>query len=331
MTNIILANIGSYPRIGEDKDQQRYRRGYLNFQNKEISSHAFKDVEQSVIQEIIKEQILTGLDEVTDGLICWQDPISHLCKNISGIHLNGYDRYFDTNFYFSRPIITKKPKLKAPQLFNELAFAKKVSAKPLRSVMTGPYTLAQHCSTRVKTFEKLTSRLSFFTDVITKEIQALTNEGATKIQIDEPSLTTNPADAALLKKSFEQFSKAAGSAKLILGLSFGPAADVLKHVATFPLAGLQLDFTFDGKKLFEKILTLPSNLDIGFGLINARSIKMDPIDPILNMIRTYIEKKSPTTCTITPSTGLEFLPRSVVIAKLGLMAKIKAELSAPHV
>jgi hypothetical protein len=69
MPELRTAHIGSYPRIGESKDQQRYRRGYGHFERKEISAHAFRDVEQSVIHELILEQIAAGVDEVTDALL----------------------------------------------------------------------------------------------------------------------------------------------------------------------------------------------------------------------------------------------------------------------
>jgi methionine synthase II (cobalamin-independent) len=84
MTQILAANTGGFPRIGENKDEQRYRRGMTHWLKKEISAHAFRDVEQSVIQEVIREQIDAGLDEITDGLIGWPDPISFFCQNISG-------------------------------------------------------------------------------------------------------------------------------------------------------------------------------------------------------------------------------------------------------
>src|SRR5688572_23029935 len=113
MIQLRTASIGSYPRIGEEKDQQRHRRALTHFQNKEISAHALRDVEQSVIQEVVREQISAGLDEVTHGLITWQDPISHFCGNLGGVKIGGLTRFFDTNFYYRLPEITAKPKFKA--------------------------------------------------------------------------------------------------------------------------------------------------------------------------------------------------------------------------
>src|SRR5204863_694217 len=98
MMRLLTANIGSYPRIGEHKDHERHRRGMTHFLNKDISAHAFRDVEQSVIHEAINEQIEAGLDEITDGLISWQDPISHFCAKMNGFKITGLARYFDTNF-----------------------------------------------------------------------------------------------------------------------------------------------------------------------------------------------------------------------------------------
>lgn len=326
MTQFIIANIGSYPRIGEEKDQQRHRRGSANFDNKEISAHAYKDVEQSVVQEVVHEQALAGLDEVTDGLVTWQDPISHFSKNINGIKLGGYDRYFDTNFYFRRPDIRTKPRFKAPVVVSEFEFTQKISAKPVRAVLTGPLTLAAHCTGTAKPYNKLPARLAFFTDVICEEVHALSKAGAKIIQIDEPSLGQTEVDMTALKKHFEKIISCAGSSKIVLASYFSNFSDIYNHVKTWPLSGLQLDFTQDAKKLMEKLVASVPPLEIGLGVINSRTTKLDPIDPILNLVKSFMEKVQPAICRLTPSCGLEFLPRDTALAKIGLLSKLKEEL-----
>ena len=207
MTQLLLASIGSYPRIGENKDQQRHRRAVAFFQNKEISAHAFRDVEQSVIQEIVREQIEAGLDEVTDGLVSWIDPISHLCSKLSGFEMTGLSRYFDSNFYYRVPMIVSKPKRKGPLLLPEYQFAQGISNKPVRVVITGPLTLACHTTSQVPSFNSLASRVAFFSEIIANEIANLADNGASLIQIDEPVITTSPELFPLLKKGMETISK----------------------------------------------------------------------------------------------------------------------------
>ncbi len=326
MTQILTANIGSYPRIGESKDQQRHRRGMSHFLNKDISAHALRDVEQSVIQEVVQEQVQAGMDEITDGLIHWQDPISHLCSKMTGFKITGIKRYFDTNFYFRLPVITSKPKKKTPFLVDEFLYVRGLSTKNVRMVLPGPLTLALHTESTIKPFDKLAARIQFFTDVLADEISALVSKGASSIQIDEPSLLLYPAEFKWFEKAVTQFIKSVKPARLNLAFYFNSPLALLPQLLTLPVDSLNLDLTLDGKKIFEKLIQGNPAKDIGLGCVNARNTRMEAIDPLLNLINNWLDKATSDRCYLTPSCGLEFLPREQAFAKLKLLAKLKQEL-----
>lgn len=323
---LLTANIGSYPRIGEEKDQQRHRRSLTHLDTRVISPHAFRDVEQSVVQEVIREQITMGLDEVTDGLIAWHDPISHFCKKIAGMEITSLMRYFDTNFYYRVPEIVSRPRFRESVLKPEFQFARSVSNKPIRSILTGPYTLAAHTTSRLKAFGSLAARTAFFTDVIIEEVRALIENKATVIQIDEPSLVKNMEDFPLVEKSLLKIREAASGLKLLLAVYFFPLSPAYNKLKNLPVDGLQLDFTYDSKKLFETMMKNPAKTVIGFGLINARNTKLEAIDPILKMIRHWLAHANPPYAYLTPSAGLEYLPRDSALAKIKHLVKIKNEI-----
>lgn len=327
MTKIFTAHIGSYPRIGEEKDQQRHRRALNHLQNKLISAIAFRDVEQSVIQEIIREQIDAGLDFVTDGCVPWQDPISSITSRLSGIATGGLTRYFDTNFCYRIPRIVSKPKRTKPILLGDFQFAQSVSNKPVRVILTGPYTLACHTQSDIKSLSKMTARTAFFTEVLQQEIIALVNNGARFIQIDEPSLGLNTTGLSLVQKSLIAFHNETSKkgAQLILALSYSPLAALFEKLIALPIDGLNLDLTYDWKKITEKISSTRTSIALGLGIVNARTTLTDTLEPILKFLHTTIDKTSPSTITLTPSTGLEYLPRDAAIAKLKLLVKIKDE------
>lgn len=324
MTQLLIASIGSYPRIGELKDQQRHRRGFTHFQNKEISAHAFRDVEQSVTQELIREQILCNLDEVTDGMASWADPISHFCKNTGGIRLAGLARYFDNNFYYRVPVFTAKPKIGAAVLVPEYQYAQSISSKPVRAVVTGPLTLAAFSKSETAAFAKVSARAAFFSDVIAAEIKALSAAGAQTIQVDEPGWAANPALFSDAAKVFQKLA-AASSSRLELHLPFAAGADLVNKTKDFPFRAVHFDFTKDGKKLFDALLAASPKYDVGFGLINARNTRLEAVEPLIDMLRTWVERTQPLQLYATTSCGLEFLPRDTALAKLKLLARIKTE------
>ena len=102
---LILANTGSYPRIGDTPGAQRHRRAYAQRERGELSVNEWRTVEDEVTREVIAEQIAAGVELPTDGQVRWYDPVSHLARGLANVTVNGLLRYFDTNFYFRQPVV----------------------------------------------------------------------------------------------------------------------------------------------------------------------------------------------------------------------------------
>lgn len=327
MTELRTASIGSYPRIGEEKDDQRHRRGLGHFERGEISAHAFRDVVQSVAQEIVRELGELGLDEITDGLISWADPISHLCANLSGIRLRGPSRYFDANFYYRVPIIAAKPRFKQSVLAPEYEFAAASASVPCRAVVTGPHTLAAHSIGETKPYQTAAARADLFTEIVAAELKALAEKKPRRIQIDEPSLLVGPQDWKAVERRFTALRAAAPGVALVLATYYADASPVFDRLAALPVDGLHLDFVAGGDALWQKLEAAPVIPEIGFGLLNARSTAPDLLEPVKERVARWIAEKKPASVTLSASSGLEGLPRPGAREKVRTLVRLKAELA----
>ncbi|MBV9080711.1 MAG: hypothetical protein JO102_06290 [Elusimicrobia bacterium] len=315
MTPILIASIGSYPRTGEEKDQQRFPRALGHFERNEISAHALRDVEQSVTQEVIREQIEAGVDEVTDGLLTWTDPISRFCRNISGVKYGGLTRYFDNNFYYRVPILPAKSKIQPPTGV-ELKFARESSHKPVRAIITGPLTLAHHARGAAKPLDKLAARIDFFADVLAPEVASLAAQGAQVIQIDEPSLAAHPEDRALAEKAWAKLAAAKGAATLGIAIYFGPSIPLLDSLKDLPFGLWQLDTTVEGPALLTKLAAASPKQILGLGVVDGRTTRLEAAEAVADAVQPLVEKAKAERLYLTPSSGLEFLPRREAWAKL---------------
>lgn len=143
-----LANHSSYPRIGASREQQRLRRAYAQRERGEISAEVFNQIQDSVVAEVIEEQAQAGCELLTDGQVRWYDPISHLAGKLAHVEINGLLRYFDTNFYFRQPVMGEKVHRNGPMIVEEFRYAQKTSRRPIKPILTGPYTLAVSSSDR---------------------------------------------------------------------------------------------------------------------------------------------------------------------------------------
>lgn len=325
MPQIRTAHIGSYPRTGDHKDQQRHRRGLAHFLNKDISAHAFRDVVQSVVQEVIQEQLTAGLDEVTDGLIAWLDPISHVTTKLGGVKQGGLARYFDTAVHYRIPILTGTLRRKEPLIVEEFQHAKSLSHKPVRTVLPGPLTLAALSTAATKALDKPAARADAFTDILEKEIEALAAAGAPIIQIDEPFLLRQPADIPKFQKALDRFKKKAGTSRLVVLINFLPPNPKLEILNDFIAADLNIDITTEPKARLDQIK--PAGRRIEFGVINSASTRADNLDELHAALLAWLEKNPLDTVTLTPSAGLELVSREVAFEKLRRLASLKERFS----
>jgi Methionine synthase II (cobalamin-independent) len=170
---LITASAGSYPRIGDTEELQKLRRAWAKRETGEISEEEFRNVQKEFIELAIKEQEKAGLDIVTDGLITWYDQISHFAKNIQGVKINGLLRFFDTNTYFRQPVIDENtpedPEI-SPVVLEDFKFAKTLTKKIVKPVLTGPISLAK------LTKGDFSKALNIYTKLIENEVKILSDE-----------------------------------------------------------------------------------------------------------------------------------------------------------
>src|SRR5947208_2574083 len=193
---LTLANHGSYPRIGDSAEEQLLRRTIAQWEKGEKTDPDPRATEDHMTELALREQIDAGLDVVTDGLIRWYDPISHLAGKLAGVRITGLLRFFDTNFYFRQPAVHSRIERTKPLVVDEFLFAQRKSSRPVKAVLTGPYTLARlsieeasptngGSSGAATRFNRL---LDGYTPALAEEVAALAQAGATLIQVDEPAL-----------------------------------------------------------------------------------------------------------------------------------------------
>src|SRR6202050_705659 len=215
---LYLSSTGSYPRIGDSPELQALRRTIAGLDRGERSHADLLDVQNEVTRHVIAEQVKAGLDVVTDGLIRWYDPISHLAGKLDNIEIRGLVRFFDTNTYFRQPVFTGTPLRRGHLAAGDYSFAQnalghlptpackagKLSIKP---VLTGPYTLAkfslseQHANGSSGPFATLEDRAQAYSEILALEIETLAQLGAELIQVDEPAAIKYPNDWAIFEAS----------------------------------------------------------------------------------------------------------------------------------
>lgn len=319
---LILTNNGSYPRVGDRPQEQKLRRAIGKHEKGRLSERELLDVERWTITEVIREQIAAGIELVTDGQVSWHDPVSHVACSLENVRAGGLLRLFDTNFLFRQPVIEGEPRWVRPLLGEDVEFARQSSTRPVKGMLTGPYTVARLSVVNDPAMENVGELTMKLAEAFANEVAAMAEAGAKVIQIDEPMILRHPKDIQILRDALDVLAAKKGSSELALYTYFGDAAKLYGDFQDLPVDILGFDFTYS-EDLIGNIEMVGSSKVLGLGLVNGRNTRIDDQEMVFRALDRILPRVSADHAYLNPSCGLEYLPRDRARKKLELMTSLR--------
>ena len=313
---MLITAVGNYPKIANQPGGQKLRRAISRFDRREIDIEDLGRVEDEVTREVIQEQEGAGLDLITDGMIRWDDGQTYLARSIEGFKIAGLIRYFDTNTYYRQPVATGPLKWAGPITVGDYQFATGCTNRPVKPVLTGPYTLAKLSIT--EHHRGLADFALDLAEVLRQEAQALDKAGAPLIQFDEPAIVNHKEDWDLFREVMLHLTRGL-SAKRLMYTYFGDVTG-LPGFFQLPFHGFGLDFV-SGQANFDLLREFPGDKELGLGIVDARNVKMETMEYLSQIIEKVTRYVSPDRIYVNPSCGLDYLPRETAFAKLKRMTE----------
>lgn len=315
---MVITVVDNYPKISEQ--DQRLRRAIAAWEDGKLSDEELERVYDEVTQQVITEQIEAGVELLTDGQIRWDDALSYLARKLEGTQRGGLLRWFDNNFYFRQPVIVGKLGRKEPLLLNDWLKAKQWAKEvPVKPVLTGPYTFAKFClNQHYADFEDLLFEVA---KIWNEEAKALAGAGATLIQLSEPAILFHPEDAQLWAEAIKRVVEGV-SADFALYTFFADASKVWDTLMQLPVKVVGLDFCSGEENRNPELVRsdFPQDKVLGFGIVDARNIKPEPVDELAKQIEWAATVVGADRLHVNPNCGLEFLPRADAKRKLKTLA-----------
>ena len=307
--------VGSYPKIPNRPRPARLRLAINRRDRGEITSEELASIEDEVTIEVIGEQIEAGVDLITDGQVRWDDDQTHIMRRLSGVEIGGLERYFDTNTYYRQPEVVGPVGLREPVLVRDYQFAAQHSTRPVKALITGPYTLAtlsldKHYGSR----DKLTLALA---QELRQEVQALADAGAPCIQVNEPAIVLDKEEIAAFVQALTLLLEDVRTETAVYTW-FGDATGILPALLETPADTIGLDFVW-GRDNWEALKGVRFEKKLGFGIVDARNTRLESPEQISEAIVRVSEFVPPERLYVNPSCGLEYLPREVAFEKLKRM------------
>lgn len=309
---MITTVAGNYPKIPDLPAPGKWRTAAERFQKGQIDKAAMDQVEDEVTLEAIADQVEAGIDLITDGQIRWDDTQTYFARKLSGFSINGLQRYFDTNIYYREPVAEAEVSWTGPITVGDYEFARAHSRRPVKAVITGPFTLA--ALSRDHHYRDRRAYVQALADALNQEVRALQAAGAQVVQIDEPAICRFPEEYETFADAVRRVTHGV-SIQTVLCTYFGDIAGMYPQVLDLPVDVIGLDFVA-GYRNWDALDQAPFTKSLACGILDARNTRLESVDELVSAIRKITALVPPERVLVSPSAGLEFLPRSVAKRKL---------------
>jgi 5-methyltetrahydropteroyltriglutamate--homocysteine methyltransferase len=239
-----------------------------------------------ITRETIDAQISAGLDLVTDGLVRRADPVSYAAGTLEGVALGEVRQGLPGSGAFYRvPLVHSEIAWKKPIVTEDFLFAKGGSARPVKPILLGPYTLSRLAEDRA--YDDPMAMAMGFAIALNLELKALQAAGATWIQIDEPAILLAMDDFPTFTRLWEVLGRGV-TVRLCLHLEGGDIRGLYPGIARLKrLSCLSLDCVRGPANLdLLRDAPCPETLMIGLGLVDGRSDRVEGAEALVSLLRS---------------------------------------------
>ncbi|MGH2819469.1 MAG: hypothetical protein ACRDJ5_02310, partial [Actinomycetota bacterium] len=317
--------VGSYPKPPDEGQTFVLRKTLQALDRGEATAEDLRRAQDDLVREVISEQVQAGIDLVTDGHVRWDDILTPFARHMANFEMGGLLRWFDNNVYYRRPVCTGEIEWRGPASVEGFRFARSVAERPVKAVIPGPVTFA-----RLSVDEHYGDHEAFvlaLARVLAQEAFELEAAGARHLQIDEPALLDAPEDLALARRAVALITNELEAAETTLATYFGDAKRLGAELFELPVGGFGFDLV-SGPENAELIRVAGGGKRIQIGIVDARNTKLESADELARQIEHWADRAGGDNLRVSPSAGLEFLPREKARAKLQRLVEAREKVNA---
>ncbi len=320
MSALQTTTVGSFPKPD-----------YLLHARAQASKGALRQAELRRLEERATTEWLgfqeeVGLDILVDGEQYRGDMATYFAENLEGMEVSGLVRSYG-NRYYKKPVIVGELRRSRPISVDWFRFAQKRTPKPVKGMITGPYTMMdwsfdEHYGSREE------GALAF-ARLLHEEARDLEAAGATIIQVDEPALATRFDELPLLVRAVGLVTKGL-DAKTVLHTCYGNYEEIYPYFNRLPVDQLDLEMSNSSLDLLDRFRRDPLKKEIAFGVIDVHSHVIETQAQITDRIEKALSLFDPQKLVIDPDCGLKTRTVDEAKAKLHAMVQATRAVKAEH-
>ncbi len=310
--SLLTTSVGSFPKPAYLAKARALR------SKGEIKDADLRPLEERATREWVAFQEEIGIDVLVDGEQYRGDMATFFAENLEGCEVSGLVRSYG-NRYYKKPVVVGELARPRPITVEWWRWAQGLTAKPLKGMLTGPYTMMdwsfdEHYSSRAEL-------ALAFAKVLHEEARDLERAGARVIQVDEPALSTRADELDLVVKALGAVTRGL-EAKTITHTCYGNYDAVFPVFNRLPVDQVDLEMSNSGLDLLDRFRREPLEKEIAFGVIDVHSHVVETEAQVRERIERALEIFPPDRLVIDPDCGLK--TRTVEEAQGKLRAMVAA-------
>ncbi len=275
----------------------------------------------------VRDMEQAGIDIVTDGEMRRESYSNRFATALDGIDIDNPATIVNRVGKQSLvPRIVGPIRRRAPVEVSDVEFLRRVTTKPIKITLPGPFTMAQQVQDEHYRDEEALALA--YAAAANDEIRDLKAAGADIVQIDEPWLEARPEAARRYGVAAIDRALEGVGGTTVVHLCFGYAAAVRDKPGSYRfLAELadsratQISIEAAQPKLDLGVLRELGDKEIMLGVLDLGTSEVETAEIVAARIEAGLAHVAAQRLVVAPDCGMKYLPRDVAVAKLrGLCA-----------
>ena len=283
-----------------------------DFSKGRITQQQLEELERKATAFWIAKQEELGVDVLVDGEQYRGDMVAYFAERMPGFTQGGLVRSYG-NRYYHKPVITGAVLWPGPITVGWWKYAQSLTAKPVKGMLTGPYTVMdwsfnEHYADRKAACLALA-------DALRQEVQALIAAGCRIIQIDEPALSVRPEELPIAIEAMHRVTNGL-DAYFITHACYGAFEYIYPAMLDLPVDNFDLEMSNSGLDMLALFRRHPFTKDISFGVVDVHSHVVEDADTVRRRVEQALTVLPKERVWVDPDCGLKTRTVEEAIEKL---------------
>jgi len=307
--------VGSFPK---PPNLMRLR---ADFAKGKITAEALKKEEENATAFWMETQESLGIDVVVDGEQYRGDMVAYFAEKMGGFEIGDLVRSYG-NRYYHKPIIVGEIKWPGPMTVDWWKFASKLTARPLKGMLTGPYTMMDWAFNEYYP-DRRAACLALARE-IRKEVVALLEAGAKIVQVDEPAISVRVEELPWVIEAMHLVTDGL-PAYFLTHICYGAFEYVYPKVLEMPVDNIDLDMSLTASRRLPLMQANPFSKDISYGVVDVHSHEVEDSGTVRDRLRRALEVLEPEQIWVDPDCGLRTRTVDEAIEKMRVVVEATKE------